>query len=137
MNSLAGVVVDVALNMMLNGHQQQYNDPGISQLAHAVAQKQAQAEQAAYLAAEPSVCGLYAHFFLSLLGVVECTFRIMIIVVFLLSWFVVYYIIQCLSCGKNKDISMSTSYYVGAFWLYVGISCGLIGNLIVPWKPGK
>ena len=60
----------------------------------------------------------------------------MIIVVFLLSWFVVYYIIQCLSCGKNKDISMSTSYYVGAFWLYVGISCGLIGNLIVPWKPG-
>ena len=144
MNNLAGAMVDAAINIVAggivggfnNGLQQQGN-PAISQLAHTVAQKQVQAEQIAYQTTEPTVCGLYAHFLLSLLGIVECALRIIIIVVFLASWFIVYYLIQCASCGKNKDISMSTSYYLSAFWLYIGILCGLIGNLVVPWKPGE
>ena len=110
-------------------------DPRVSRLAAAVSQRMAQAELEAYRSSEPSVCGLYLHFVLSLLAVVECALRLAFITLFLFTWFIAYYIVQCASCGKNKDIGLSSSYYVKALALYSGIMCGLAGNLIVPWRP--
>ena len=111
-------------------------DPRVSQLSHTVSVRMTQAEEEAYRASDPSVCALYLHFLLSLFGIIECAIRLVFILLFLFSWFVIYYLIQCFSCGKNRDVSMSTPYYVTAFWLYLGILCGLLGNLVVPWSPG-
>ena len=129
---LQNAVTDVLLGVVTCRKSAVQENNRITQLVQTISSQMTQAEDAAYN--HPSVCALYLHFILSFFGVIECALRLVFIVLFLSIWFVVYYIIQCVSCGKNQD--MSTSYYLTAFWLYIGILSGLVGNLIMPWAPG-
>ena len=94
-------------------------DPRISQLAQTVSSHMTQAEEEAYRASDPTICTLYLHFVLSLFGIIECGLRLVFILLFLFSWFVIYYLIQCFSCGKNQDISMSTPYFLTGWSIFL------------------
>ena len=98
------------------------NGPRISQLAQTVSSHMTQAEEEAYRASDPTVCTLYLHFVLSLFGIIECGLRLVFILLFLFSWFVIYYLIQCFSCGKNQDISMSTPYFLTGLSIFFLLS---------------
>lgn len=135
-NVVSDVLHGVVYGMQSTVGQGNTGDPRISQLAQTVSSHMTQTEEEAYRISDPTVCTLYLHFVLSLFGIIECALRLVFILLFLFTWFVIYYLIQCFSCGKNQDISMSTPYYLTAFWLYLGILCGLLGNLVVPWSPG-
>jgi len=128
-------VADVAAQAASSSAAYHTQDPRVGQMAADVGRRMAQTELETYRSTEPSVAGLYLHFVLSLLAVVECALRLVFIAIFLASWFVIYYILQCLSCGKNNDVGLSSSYFFKAFALYTGIMCGCLGNLVVPWRP--
>ena len=111
-NAVTDVLHGVVYGMQSGNNQANAGDPRISQLSHTVASQMTQAEEEAYRASDPSVCTLYLHFVLSLFGIIECVIRLIFILLFLFTWFVIYYLIQCFSCGKNHDVSMSTPYYL-------------------------
>ena len=109
-NAMTDVLHGVVYGMQ--GGSQVNGDPRISQLSHTVSVRMTQTEEETYRASDPSVCALYLHFVLSLFGIIECVIRLVFVLLFLFTWFLIYYLIQCFSCGKNHDISMSTPYYL-------------------------
>jgi hypothetical protein len=78
----------------------------------------------------PSVCGLYLHFFLSLLALMECSLRLLIHFFMLLVMGLLYYIVYCVSCGEWVTYSNAcVAHHSSMYGLYSGLLCGIIGNL--------
>ena len=77
-----------------------------------------------------SVCGLYAHFFLSLFAVMECSFHLMIHLFLLVIMGLGYYVILCVSCGEWSAYSLGCfAQHTTMYGLYSGLLCGLLANI--------
>jgi len=102
-------------------------------------------ESASKRSLEPSVCGLYLHFFMSLLGALEAGLRALTFFLFLvliavgyLLLFFGYWIVLCLSCGKTNvfpPFLSAIDHPIKMYSLYASLFCALIGNLCCPWAP--
>lgn len=83
-----------------------------------------------------SVCGMYAHFFLSLVAVLECIVHLMIHLLLLAIMGLGYYIILCVSCGEWSAYSLGClAHHTSMYGLYSGLLCGLLANIFRPWSP--
>ena len=97
---------------------------------------------------KPTILGLYLHFLLSLIGIFESTLKMLIFsllpLIYILLWltaYILYYITLCISCGRSEGtINIIEKTCIGItrtsslFFIYFGITIGLLGNLIIPWN---
>jgi hypothetical protein len=105
----------------------------IQRLVEEVTAKQRSLEL--HAGARLGICQLYAHFFLSILALMEVSFRLMIQIVILVGHALLYYVIMCLACGKMQDLGWSYSHQLHMYSFYSYIMCGIAGNVLRPWNP--
>ena len=78
----------------------------------------------------PSVCALYAHFFLSIFAIMEAAVRLMAHLSILLVLGAMYYFVYCLSCGKSTiSQHQCLAHHIRMYGLYSALLCGSIWNL--------
>jgi hypothetical protein len=77
---------------------------------------------------------LYCHWFLSLLVLCECAARLMIHFFVVLIFFVGYYLVYCVSCGK-ANMGELKGHQLSRCSLYLGLLFAMCGNLVTPWNP--
>ena len=99
----------------------------------------------------PTILGLYLHFVLSLIGLIESSLKCILFSITPLAFgflyivlFSMYYIVLCISCGRTDGIPVINNFMeqtcknitnsMSLSCLYVGILFGMIGNLFVPWN---
>ena len=104
-----------------------------TRLAIQVRDKMASVE-ASNTEAEQTCFSLYAHFFISLLGLIEATVRLAFHVVVVCILYLGYYIVYCVSCGKAK-LTDIFSHQQTRCSLYGGLVFAMLGNIFAPWKP--
>lgn len=98
-----------------------------SRLAHSVATKMKETENQAKQS-EITCCSLYCHWFLSIAVLAEASARLIIHLMIVLIYFIGYYFIFCLSCGK-ANIGMLKGYQLTRCSLYSGLIFAMLGNI--------
>jgi hypothetical protein len=83
---------------------------------------------------EMTCISLYCHWFLSLLVLCECAARLMIHIFVVLIFFLTYYLVYCLSCGK-ANMGELKGHQLSRCSLYSGLLFAMFGNLVTPWNP--
>lgn len=96
-------------------------------LAHAVTTKMREVENQSRQH-EMSCCALYCHWFLSLFALAEASIRLMLHLSIVLIFFLGYYVVYCLSCGK-ANVGMMKGHQLTRCSLYSGLMFAMIGNL--------
>ena len=126
------------------------NSPEIL-LANEVSNQMSAYESSSKDSLKPSILGLYAHWFLSVIGLFESFFKCILMFIlpltFFLVWialFLIYYIVLCFSCGRTDGIPVinnlmekvwiSVQNSSSLFFLYFGLVFGMICNIIIPWN---
>lgn len=77
---------------------------------------------------EITCISLYCHWFLSLIVLMEASIRLMIHLTIVLVFFICYYLIYCLSCGK-ANIGMMKGHQLSRCSLYSGLIFAMLGNI--------
>lgn len=99
----------------------------IAKLAVEVSQRMTATEKANRDKSETCL-GLYANFFVSILGLAESAFRLVAHFVVVLIFFLGYYIILCLSCGKAES-GKSMRHQMSRISMYSGLLAACLGNI--------
>mmetsp|Transcript_4485 Transcript_4485/g.8349 ORF Transcript_4485/g.8349 Transcript_4485/m.8349 type:complete len:315 (-) Transcript_4485:1317-2261(-) len=105
----------------------------IAKLAVEVCQRMTTAERESKDQNETCL-GLYGNFFLSILGLAEAAARLTIHFIIVLLFFLGYYIILCLSCGKAES-GIAMRHQMSRVSLYSGLVAATLGNILMPWRP--
>lgn len=114
-------------------------DAQIMMLAQEVTQEMSKYERRLFLEADQSNCfALYGHWFLTILAIFETGARLMLHCMIAFFYFVTFYIVKCLSCGKVGFLRSYESFgqfHMRMTALYLGLLCVIPNNLCVPWNP--
>jgi len=87
------------------------------------------------LSEEEQTCvALYAHWFVSLLGLAEASLRLLVHLLIVGLALLLYYLIYCLSCGKSS-LGVTLTFQMSRCSLYAGLCMAMLGNLFAPWHP--
>jgi hypothetical protein len=99
----------------------------IAKLAVDVNQQMAIVEKDSKKANETCL-GLYGNFFLSILALAESAARLLIHFFIVLMFFLGYYIILCLSCGKAES-GNAMRHQMTRISMYSGLVAAMLGNI--------
>jgi hypothetical protein len=83
---------------------------------------------------EQTCVALYAHWFVSLLGLAEGCARLLVHLFIVGLACLLYYAVYCLSCGKTS-LNVTLAFQMSRCSLYAGLVMAMLGNLCTPWKP--
>jgi hypothetical protein len=99
-------------------------------LAREVSSSMASAENSNRVQNRLSCCGLYLHFFLSIVAILECVARLLYHLAVLCIIGMFYYLIYCLSCGEmTAETGLCLAHHSAMYGLYSGLLCGLCANI--------